>query len=252
MRAFTSRDPQRVAQEAAEREQAQAMDVAAQAVAIQQEENKERKQLDAIKILKQVLDEGNLVETALESLPDNENDDDNDDENREEYDEDEDEDDADNNSMRRSTAYQPPTQQLNEKVNCIPTSNKLASTGVYLKGVKDEILVHNPDLRESVIHNGHHWIPSKIDPIALKNPINAEPWYLSDVWCYFWDPFIQHHIGMKSCTCSNPECHATQISRVAQLPMAVFFPLQQNCVGHAPASLLSQEKGWLRKNDVDL
>jgi hypothetical protein len=109
MRAFTTRDPQRVAQEAAEREQAQAkaqaMAVTAQAVAIQQKENMERKRLDAIKILKQVMDEGNLVETDLESLPDNDNDDDNDDENRKEYDEDEDEDDADDNSMRRSTAY---------------------------------------------------------------------------------------------------------------------------------------------------
>jgi hypothetical protein len=144
------------------------MAVATQAVAIQQEENMERKRLDAIKILKQVMDEGNLVETALESLPDNENDDDNDDENHEEYDEDEDEDDAANNSMRRSTAYQPPTN---------------SPLGVYLKGVKDEILVHHSDLRESVIYNGQRWIPPKIDPIASANPINAEPWHLSDVWC---------------------------------------------------------------------
>jgi hypothetical protein len=150
-----------------------------------EDEDLETKRKEAIKILRKVMNEGGF---ETEERPVSDDDDDNDD--------DIDEDDASagcstTNSTRKSAAYMPqPGSPLAE----------------YLRQVKDQFSfgsASSDSLRDHATTDGLHWIPPPADPVVSSNPNSPHAWYLSDVWCFFWDPFLQHKMHLRSCACAG-------------------------------------------------
>jgi hypothetical protein len=193
MHSFTTRDPKVVEKERKQQEEARLADEATAeakrqasiATAVEQAKIQDENRRRAIENLKKVMGDGGLEE-SLDSLPDDPND------AEEEGDESEDD---EASPSRLSTAYKPPKDS--------PLFN-------YLKGIKDEILDGGTDLRKMVF-GGQHFIPPRVDPMipASIPSINAEPWYISNVWVFFWDPFIQHNLKMKTYKC--PCCGRTHV-----------------------------------------
>jgi hypothetical protein len=168
-----------------------------QAARIAQQEELERKRLRAVAILKKVMNEGSLVE-SLDDLPDlNKRDGEGDDDSDDDSDDDDQSEEDDQNvskKIRASNGYK-------------PADN--SPLGVYLMGVKDAIL-RDAILHDKITKSGLHWIPPPSDPVATASPVNPEPWYLADVWVYFWDPFLQHKLDISSCSCHHCGQHALE------------------------------------------
>ena len=191
MRAFTTPDPVVVQREQARQEnlllEAQTARENSTVLAAEQARLLEEKRQQAIEILKKVMGEGGL-EGSLDMLPEDSNGDDDDDDNDGDGDNCEDSNNSEGSpSRRRSTAYKPPNE---------------SPLGGYLRQIKDEILNESPSLGANVMKKGQHFIPPQFDPMASSTPTkNAEDWYVGNPWCFFWDPFFQYSLDMKSCKC---------------------------------------------------
>lgn len=143
------------------------------------ENDLEQKRREAVKILHKVMNEGGLEQIG-----------------------DDDVDNEDNDSGHSNALEDDDEEHEFEKASSSAYIPKPGSPlAEYLKQVKDQILIDGNGLRDQVLQEGLHWIPPPADPVVSSSPHSPDAWYLSDVWCFFWDPFLQHKMHMKSCFC---------------------------------------------------
>jgi hypothetical protein len=214
----------------------------------------EEKRKEALKILRRVMDEG-----GFEKMDDTEEDDDEDNDGRDDNDEDE-ENDAEEEenddrgddlehgflgtsgggALQQSRGAPPADGGAASSTSSSRSSKWWSKSGAsssprsyvpqpgsplaeYLKQVKEQFLFSDNVLRDHITTDGLHWIPPPADPVVSSNPSCPNDWYLSDVWCFVWDPFLQHKIHVGSCICSGCSKKGTlEINRYHWRPFFYF------------------------------